>query len=127
MTVSIALALVAGAASSSIDTIPPYYTATEKWTCTFQGFGTNDKVTSYFGVYRSHVEDEFGSDNIIVQNDENALVFVDSSIGHEDGNGKILRSATVTTIEKKGMRRFKRSVIDLLDAPAERIGTCAPY
>jgi hypothetical protein len=127
MTFSTALALVAGAASTSINAIPPYYTAAEKWTCTFQGFGTNEKVTSYFGVYRSHVEDEFGSDNIIVQNDENALVFVNSSVGHADGEGKILRSASVTMIEKKGIRRFKRSIVDLLDAPDERIGTCAPY
>jgi hypothetical protein len=128
MSIILALALAAGPRDlTSTDEIPPFYGAQEKWACKFESFVSHDTVTGYFGAYRSHVADDIEGDHFVVQNDDKALVFVESDIGVVHSDGKVLQSVVVTMIEKTGQRRFKRSGLDLAGNPIERTGACTPY
>jgi hypothetical protein len=105
---------------------PPYYTAQERWKCTFPGFVGKTEVTEYFGIFRSHVESAWGSDYTLAQNDAAAVVFIASNYGETDMTGKTLHYASVGMIDKKS-RRFKRTVLDIDSKPDERVGECQPY
>lgn len=105
---------------------PPYYTAQERWKCTFPGFTDKTEVTEFFGVFRSHVESVWGSDYTLAQNDAAAVVFIASNYGETDMSGKTLHYASVDMIDKKS-RRFKRTVLDIDSKPDERVGECQPY
>lgn len=108
---------------------PEFLTASERWECKFRGFSTEETVTSYFGAYRTHIEDEFGSDSTVVQNDSDALVFVFSDIGNTDVAGATRKWVRVDIIDKKS-KRFKRSIVNL-ESPNgttnETTGTCHRY
>ena len=55
-------ALAAALGLAADGTPPPYYTAQERWRCSFKWANKGEAITSYFGIYRSHVEDDFTSD-----------------------------------------------------------------
>lgn len=119
--------LFAALAAISTTPPPPYFTAQERWACTFEAFEGGGSVTSFFGVYRSHVADEFGGvDQAIAQNDTAALVFVMSDQGNTDIEGKTRKWALVSMIDKQ-TRAFKRTLIDFDAAPREVGGVCRPY
>jgi len=84
-------------------------------------------VAAYFGVFRSHVEDDFGgSDYSIAQNDTSALVFIFSDIGNTDISGETRRWAGITIIDKR-TGDFKRTNVDLALGPQEAQGSCKRY
>lgn len=119
--------IIAAAAAVSSSQLPPYFTAQERWSCTFNAFEGEGTVTSYFGVYRSHVADEFGGiDQSISQNDAAALVFVMSDLGNTDIEGKTRKWALISMIDKR-TKGFKRTLIDFDAPPREVVGVCHPY
>lgn len=106
---------------------PPYFTAQERWACTFDAFEGGGTVTSYFGVYRSHVADELGGiDQSIAQNDAAALVFVMSDLGNTDIEGKTRKWALISMIDKR-TKEYKRTLVDFDGPPKEVSGSCRPY
>ena len=108
---------------------PDFLTASERWECKFKGFHTEETVTSYFGAYRTHVEDEFGSNSTVVQNDSDALVFVCSDIGNTDITGATRKWVRVDIIDKT-TKRFKRSIVDVktpVGITDETVGICNRY
>lgn len=125
--VALALLLASGAPQQFVgEKPPPYFTALERWSCTFPAFTGKDSVTENYGVFRSHVESEFHEDYTVAQNDAAALVFVFSDFGNTDMEGKTRRWTTVNVIDKRS-RAFKTTVIDM-DGPTEqRQGRCRPY
>lgn len=125
MILALTLAATALSAESS-PTAPPFFTAQEKWQCSFKWQDEKESVTLYFGVFRSHVEDDFVTDYSIDQNDDDALVFSFSDIGNTDVTGKTRKWVGVSMIDKRtGV--FKRTNLDFNEPPKSADGRCNRY
>ena len=121
---SLAIALLVASAD-----VPDFLTAQERWVCQFHAFGSEEQVKTYFGVFRSHVEDDWGQGATTIQNDSDALVFAYSDIGNTDISGGVRKWVRIDIIDKK-TNRFKRSIIDVAEpkgASDQAVGECRRY
>lgn len=120
---------------------PEILGAQERWRCIWSWDDAPEEHTSYFGVFRSHVDhvsvfdgmladgtDLLFSerDHAIAQNDHAALVFVFSDMGNTDAAGMTRRWATINMLEKP-TGKFKKTNVGIGDEPKEATGRCNRY
>ena len=101
--------------------------ARERWKCEITIPGDKRPANTKYGVFRTHIEDDFGTYYSIVQHDEKAIIGATSTYGDTDITGRTTKWAHLFVIDRKA-RTYVRYNLKLTEKNQTGLnGICAPY